>query len=91
MIILEILRQKQIKSCRADFRFPKAQAGDARVERHRAREHSTSDIYKVIFANYLDLREGRVAALDALQQLPAEGPDARLQRQGQGVQVAQQP
>ena len=52
-----------------NFCAAKVQARDARVERQRAREHSATRLKEVGFLLYVELREGRVAALDAPQQL----------------------
>ena len=54
---------------RRDSRAFKVQACDARVERQRTRQDSTTSLLEVSFAPYFELCECRVAALDALQQL----------------------
>jgi hypothetical protein len=64
--------KKKTSSITTDARALKVQARDARVERQRAREHSATRLKEVGFVTYVELREGRVAALDAPQQLPRQ-------------------
>jgi hypothetical protein len=61
--------KKQTSSITTDPRVTKVQAGDARVERQRARQQSATSLFEVHLELHLDLCERRVAGLDALQQL----------------------
>ncbi len=61
--------KKKIRPRSADSCAVKVQACDAGVERQRARQDSATRLKEVGFALYFELREGRVAALDAMQQL----------------------
>ena len=61
--------KKKTSSITTDARALKVQAGDARVERQRARKHSATSLFEVLPVRHLKLCERRVAGLDALQQL----------------------
>ncbi len=61
--------KKKIRPRSADFCVVKVQACDACVVRQRARQDSATRLKEVGFSPYVELREGRVAALDAPQHL----------------------
>ncbi len=60
---------KKIRPLRADLCTTKIQACDACVERQHARKHSVIRLKEVGPVPYFELREGRVAAFNAPQQL----------------------
>ena len=61
--------EKHASSTSTNARVLKVQAGDARVERQRARQHPAISLFEVPLSLDLQLSERRVAVADALQQL----------------------
>ena len=61
--------EEHASSTSTNARALKVQAGDARVERQRTRQHPATSLIEVALQLYLQLSERRIAGADALQQL----------------------